>query len=54
MMYFDEPVDNAPIVAPIGMRVTLSLNGVAVVLLGILPGPLMGACIYAIMQALAS
>ncbi len=54
MMYFDDPVDRAPIVAPIGMRVTLSLNGAAVVLLGVLPGPLMGACMYAIMQALAS
>ncbi len=54
MMYFDEPVDTATIVAPVGMRVTLSLNGIAVVLLGILPGPLMGACIYAIMQALAT
>ena len=54
LMYFDEPVDTAPIVAPAGMRLTLSLNGAAVVLLGVLPGPLMGACIYAIMQALAS
>jgi len=32
----------------------LSLNGVAVVLLGVLPGPLMAACVYAITQALAS
>ncbi len=54
MMYFDEPVDQAPIAAPIGMRATLSLNGAAVVLLGVLPGPLMTACTYAIMQALAS
>ncbi len=54
MMYFDEPVDTTRIDAPVGMRVTLSLNGAAVVLLGVLPGPLMGACFYAIMQALAS
>ncbi len=54
MMYFDEPVDQSPIAAPIGMRATLSLNGAAVVLLGVLPGPLMTACTYAIMQALAS
>ena len=54
VMYFDDPVDTAPLTAPIGMRVTLSLNGAAVVLLGVLPGPLMAACIYAIMQALAS
>jgi NADH-quinone oxidoreductase subunit N len=54
VMYFDDPVDTAPLTAPVGMRVTLSLNGAAVVLLGVLPGPLMAACIYAIMQALAS
>ncbi len=54
VMYFDEPVDTAPITAPTGMRVTLSLNGLAVVLLGVLPGPLMAACVYAIMRALVS
>ena len=37
-----------------GLRLVLSLNGVAVVLLGVLPGPLMAACVYAITQALAS
>jgi len=52
LMYFDAPTDTAPIVANRGMQITLSLNGIAVVLLGILPGPLMTACLYAISQSL--
>ncbi len=54
LMYFDEPADSSPIIAPAGMRLTLSINGVAVLLLGVLPGPLMAACVYSIAQALAS
>ena len=54
LMYFDEPADASPIVAPSGMRLTLSINGIAVLLLGLLPGPLMTACVYSISQALAS
>ena len=53
LMYFDAPTDTAPIVANRGMQITLSLNGIAVVLLGVLPGPLMTACLYAISQSLA-
>ncbi len=53
-MYFDEPLDTSPLVAGSGMRLTLSLNGIAVVLLGVLPGPLMAACLYAIAQSLGS
>ncbi|MEY4369245.1 MAG: dehydrogenase chain [Pseudomonadota bacterium] len=54
LMYFDEPADTEAIEATGGLRLVLSLNGVAVVLLGVLPGPLMAACVYAITQALAS
>ena len=36
------------------MKLLLSVNGLAVLILGILPGPLMGACLQAIAQALAS
>lgn len=53
-MYFDEPTDSSPLRTGGGMQLTLSLNGIAVVLLGVLPGPLMAACAYAIAQALAS
>ena len=52
LMYFDAPTDLSPIVADRGMQITLSVNGIAVVLLGILPGTLMTACLQAISQAL--
>jgi len=37
VMYFEAPTDTLPIEAPRDMRVLLSLNGLAVALLGILP-----------------
>ena len=54
LMYFDAPTDMSPIVADRGMQITLSINGIAVILLGILPGTLMTACLQAISQALPS
>jgi NADH-quinone oxidoreductase subunit N len=48
LMYFDEPHDTAPIEAHLDMSVLLSANGLAVLLLGILPGPLMQLCLYSI------
>ncbi|MET0981114.1 MAG: NADH-quinone oxidoreductase subunit NuoN [Telluria sp.] len=47
-MWFDEAVDTSPIVAPTDMRVVLSLNGIAIVVLGIVPSALLGACLQAI------
>jgi NADH-quinone oxidoreductase subunit N len=54
VMYFDEPTDTSPIVTPTGARAVLSLNGAAVLLLGILPGSLMAMCAQAIVKALAT
>jgi NADH-quinone oxidoreductase subunit N len=48
LMYFDEPVDAAPVAGPRDMRVLLSLNGLAVLGLGILPQSLMALCFIAI------
>ncbi len=48
LMYFDEPEDTSPVTARGDMAVVLSANGLAVLLLGILPGPLMQVCYYAI------
>jgi NADH-quinone oxidoreductase subunit N len=53
-MYFDEPKDTSAIVTPTGARTVLSLNGAAVLVLGILPGGLMALCAQAIVKALAS
>ncbi|MFC0253986.1 NADH-quinone oxidoreductase subunit NuoN [Massilia consociata] len=49
-VWFDEAADTAAIHTPTDMRVVMSLNGVAVVLLGIVPGWLLAVC-YSAMQA---
>ncbi len=51
VMYFDAPTDTAPIEAGSGARATLAVNGAAVLLLGIVPGPLMALCLEAIRAA---
>jgi NADH-quinone oxidoreductase subunit N len=54
IMYFDEPAETAPIVAGADVRALLSLNGLAVLLLGLLPGGLMAVCAQAIVKALGT
>jgi NADH-quinone oxidoreductase subunit N len=54
VMYFDEPVDSAAIVASTEVRTLLSLNGAAVLLFGLLPGGLMALCAQAVVKALAT
>jgi NADH-quinone oxidoreductase subunit N len=51
LMYFDEPVDTTPIVPRRDTGVLLSANGVALLLLGILPQGLMGLCVVALVQS---
>jgi NADH-quinone oxidoreductase subunit N len=41
LMYFDDPQDTTPLAADRGMRVILSINGLAVLVLGLLPGALL-------------
>jgi len=48
LMYFDDPVDAAPVPGHKDMRFLLSLNGLALLALGILPEPLMSLCFVAI------
>ena len=54
VMYFDEPVETAPIVASGEVRALLSLNGAAVLIFGLLPGGLMAVCVTAIGKALTT
>ena len=54
IMYFDEPIETAPIVATTDVRTVLSLNGAAVLLFGLLPGGLMALCRDAIVKALTT
>lgn len=53
-MWFDDAVDTSPIVTPTDMRVMLSLNGVAVFVLGLVPGALLATCLQAIQMTLRS
>jgi NADH-quinone oxidoreductase subunit N len=48
LMYFDDPTDTAPIEARGDARVLLSINGLALLLLGIFPQGLMGWCVLAL------
>ena len=54
VMYFDDPVSEAPIQAPADMRAVLTINGAMLLILGVLPGALMALCAKAIVQMLAT
>ena len=54
VMYFDEPVDTRPIESAGDVRLVMSMNGVAVLAFGILPGGLMTLCGQAIVKALTT
>jgi NADH-quinone oxidoreductase subunit N len=53
LMYFDEPLDKAPLQPKVEMGVLLSANCLALLLLGILPGPLLTVCQHAMEKSLA-
>jgi NADH-quinone oxidoreductase subunit N len=52
LMYFDDPVDTTPIQADTCNRALLALNGLAVLVLGIVPDPLLKVCLQAITHTL--
>ncbi|MDP2826941.1 MAG: NADH-quinone oxidoreductase subunit NuoN [Sulfuritalea sp.] len=52
LMYFDTPVDSAPITAGLDLRVLLSLNGMAVAAFGLFPDAVMMVCTTALMRSL--
>lgn len=54
IMFFDEPVDRAPIAASADARGVIGLNVALIIGLGLMPGPLMTACLNAVKQALAT
>jgi NADH-quinone oxidoreductase subunit N len=54
VMYFDEPLLHPPIVRSTGVTTLLAANGLAVLVLGLLPGGLMALCRDAIVRALAT
>jgi NADH-quinone oxidoreductase subunit N len=48
LMYFDDPVQTAPVTGGMGARVLMSANGLAVLVFGIFPARLMALCAVAI------
>lgn len=54
VMYFDAPLTASSVSAPVDVRVVLTLNGVLVLVLGLLPGGLMALCADAIVRALST
>ena len=53
-IYFDEPADDAVLAPGAAARATMGVNGGLVLALGLLPSPLMTACLEAIRQALGT
>jgi NADH-quinone oxidoreductase subunit N len=51
LMYFDDPIDKPPIVARGDTRLLLSVNGLALLLLGLFPQSLMGWCVLALTRS---
>ena len=54
VMYFDEAVTATTVTAGADVRIVLSLNGLLVLVLGIVPGALMSLCAQSVSQMLAN
>jgi NADH-quinone oxidoreductase subunit N len=52
LMYFDAPESHVPIAVPLDNGVLISLNGLVVLALGIMPGTFMSVCAVAVQQSL--
>ena len=48
LMYFDEPVVNVPLAPTTDVRTVLTLNGLAVLVLGVMPQPLLLLCVESV------
>ena len=53
VVYFDDPVDQAPLEGSAGFRTVLSVNGALLLILGVFPAPLVALCAQAIANSLA-
>ena len=54
VMWFDEPVDAVPLAGARDVRILLSFNGAAILVLGLVPGGLMQLCAQAIVRMFAT
>jgi NADH-quinone oxidoreductase subunit N len=53
LMYFDAPVDSAPIAPRWDVQLLMTVNGLAMLVFGVLPGGLMALCLYSIQLSLS-
>lgn len=51
VMYFEEPTDATPLVEPLDLRMAMSINGVAILLLGLFPSTIITLCREAFLLA---
>ncbi len=54
IMYFDEPITASTVSSSMDVRITLTINGALVLVLGLLPGGLLALCARSILQMLVS
>jgi len=54
VMYFDEPITATHVVAPLDVRIVLTINGALVLILGLLPSGLMAICARSVLQMLGT
>jgi NADH-quinone oxidoreductase subunit N len=54
VMYFDTPITASNVVAGADVRVVLCLNGLAIIVLGLMPGGLMALCAQSILKMLGT
>jgi NADH-quinone oxidoreductase subunit N len=52
LMYFDPPADTAPISPRSDVRILMGANGLAMLIFGVMPEPLMALCYYSIQYSL--
>jgi NADH-quinone oxidoreductase subunit N len=52
LMYFDDAVDGAPLVATLGFRLLLSVNGIAVAAFGLFPDAVITLCNVVLLRSL--
>jgi len=51
--YFDDPEENTvPIAATVAQRGLMSVNGLAILVLGLVPGGLMALCVQVVVRSL--
>ncbi len=48
LMYFDKPIDDSPVIADMDARIMISVNGLAMLILGMFPAGLLSLCATAI------